>query len=74
MQACTAVYLCSADIRLAPPPPWVQMIRVWDPASLEPVAGRDDMCHEASVRVLAAGPNSCLLSGCANGELAIWSL
>jgi hypothetical protein len=58
----------------APLVPLLQMIRVWDPASLEAVAGRGNMCHEASVRALAAGPNSCLMSGCANGELAIWSL
>jgi hypothetical protein len=51
-----------------------QMIRAWDPSSLDAVLGREPMGHEGSVRALAAGCCSSLMSGDANGELAIWSL
>ncbi len=86
---CCSLHCSAGRARLAgwrcsgahpPPPPrpparpWLQMIRAWDPSSLESVPCIAPMGHEASVRALAAGCCSTLLSGDANGELAIWSL
>lgn len=55
------------------PLPLPQLVRRWDPQLLLPAAG-PLLCHNHSVRTLAAGGRELLVSGDKNGELALWKV
>lgn len=48
-----------------------KMVRRWSPAVLEPT-GPPLEFHNAAIKALAAGDRECLVSGDANGDMAVW--
>lgn len=51
----------------------VQLVRRWDPSLLQPAA-EPLLCHNHSVRTLAAGARELLVSGDKGGEVAVWKV
>ena len=49
-------------------------MRRWRLGTLDPPTEGDLYCHNYPVRTLAAGPGGTLVSGDAQGEMAIWNL
>ena len=55
------------------PLPCLQLVRRWDPALLLPAA-QPLLCHNHSVRTLAAGKKELIVSGDKGGEVAVWKV
>lgn len=57
----------------APPTRPLQLVRRWDPQLMLPAA-EPLLCHNHSVRTLAAGSRQLLVSGDKGGEVAVWKV